>query len=93
MDRGYSDDHDVWKFSYYHIGMFVLFLTAAWPLWKMIPLMALIEDIFFFVFSKKKLNERSWICDLLGYNYLFGYILPNAYIFLVFCYVMLEMWL
>lgn len=69
------------KFSWYHLMMLGLFILVAHPYWQLIPIALVIEDIFFFLWIKKKITEQSWIATMFG-SIKIGkkFILPIAYI-------------
>lgn len=81
--KGYSDDPDFYYFSWYHLLMAGLFLSAAWPRWEIIFIMLFLEDISYYLFEWAPIHRDDWICKLAG-SISFGKLtIPNAYIILI----------
>lgn len=82
------------QFSWYHFVMGLLFvgviLLVNGDYWHF-PLMVLIEDITFFLFSPLKLNRDSWITWGLG-GIDFGWVfIPTVYICLIIIIVLFKL--
>lgn len=71
-------------FSFYHFLMLVTIVMASLQYgdWGDIPLMILIEDIFFYIFSPKTLDKDSWSAWGLGGIDLGKLFIPTTYFIL-----------
>jgi len=78
------------KFAVYHLALLIGALILLGSKWKYLPLMILIEDISFFLYSPKTLNETSWINLWFGGFRILGRWIPFTYIILIGMYLFLE---
>jgi len=90
--RGFRTQRTIFNhFGIYHVGMLALFILAAYPLVKLLPLMIMIEDAAFFYFHPdKELTKKSWVNWKLGGFKLWGQWIPTIYVLLFVLYIVLE---
>ena len=70
-------------FSWYHIRMLVMFIIACWPLFWIVPVGLLIEDIAFYTRNtKKELGPDSWVTWFWGGFWIKKQWIPNTYLML-----------
>lgn len=79
------------QFSAYHVVLLMLFVAVAWDNLRFIPLMILVEDWFYHLFSAGSLGPDAWVNWFLGGFYLFGVWVPTIYILLFIVYIILEL--
>ena len=81
-DNGYKGGHI--EYHIFTILFFALLLTPFFILdpitLKFIPLLPVIQDGSFFIYSVKKLNHESWSNFRLGGNSILGQWIPNTYV-------------
>lgn len=80
-------------FAFYHFLLLVAISMASLQHgdWGDIPLMILIEDIFFYIFSPKILNRDSWSCWGLGGIDVGKLFIPWTYVILFATTVLLKL--
>ena len=78
------------QFSFYHLVLLAIFAITAWNNPRFIPLIALIQDIFFHIFRWTLPNQDSWVTWIFGGYILEPIFLPGTYILLGLIYYYLD---
>jgi len=92
-ERGFKSGKKVifGKFAIYHLCLFIGSVILVWPVVKLLPLLWFVEDVSFYLFSQKKLNETSWINLWWSGFKVFGQWVPLTYVILLVTYILLEL--
>jgi hypothetical protein len=94
-DDGYRGSRRVfWHLSWYHVTAGCLFFIMIYPELKYLPLLAVIEDITFFLFSRtKRLTEGSWVNHGLKGFEICGQWVPWSYVLGILIYLIVELYI
>jgi len=68
---------------YHFPAMFLLMFAVSWPRWELLPVVLLVQDLSYVAFGVGRIEEGSWITEILGHFTLEGNIVPYAYIVLI----------